>query len=513
VNRNGIAPNDNVLATNPDAFYAPVSSDILENSLETGVNFVSVMAGTNDNLPNPSVGNPTERTAGSSNGSASWDVVDPTQVTGNDYQITFFVDEEEGSPTEGETYWRLTDVTTGQVRLDKQFNQGGGTDVPVVDGIMARVSGPPFDFAPGDGSGGGIIEAANPNGDPCGSGAGSTGGCDGLGNRVWLSISSDGDYYCSSGNGTLDHLKRYITAAVPEDYEIRFTEAGGWGVFAFTDDKICTVPFEIWNIGPGTVDDPSDDRRMIPFINDNDGTGNTWGWGTGEEANFGAPMSDWIYWMEPEDLSPGTTSYDAFAAACVAAGGAGATYPSATDGSTYGYFADFEYKGAGGFVYPIGRLTFCDWSGDGTPPATGVVVRLLTTKPNSPADVFSFSTAEAAGGDPVALEKANFQNASVFPNPYKAYSALENTGTDAQFVTFTNLPTKAKVRVYTLSGRLVRTLEKDDATTFLTWDLQNEAELRVASGLYIVHIEAPDLGEQKVLKLAVMQREDSLQYF
>ncbi|NIR92172.1 MAG: hypothetical protein GWO08_00405, partial [Gammaproteobacteria bacterium] len=42
------------------------------------------------------------------------------------------------------------------------------------------------------------------------------------------------------------------------------------------------------------------------------------------------------------------------------------------------------------------------------------------------------------------------------------------------------------------------------------WDLANHNGLPVASGIYIVHIEMPDLNETKVLKLAVIREQEYL---
>jgi hypothetical protein len=354
-------------------------------------------------------------------------------------------------------------------------------------------------------------------GDSCGPDASSTAGCDNLGNNVWHSLSADGNYLVNSGpdGHTLDALQRYITVAVPYDYEVRFTEGTHWGVFAFEDDMICTVPFELWNTGIGTPDDPSDDRRVIPFINNNDATGPVWGWGTGNDDTFGGhPMSDWIYFMEPDDQSPGSASYDQFAAVCESIG-AGGTYPYATDGSAQGYFADFGYRGAGGFVYPIGRLVFTDYGGVGSPPPAGTTVRIITTKPNSADDSFTFDTGSflASGGEE-PLEVTNFKKINVFPNPYKAYNPLESpSNSDEQFVTFTHLPESVTIRIYSLSGLLIRTLVKSNESPFMQWDLKNESDLRVASGLYLAHIESSELDMNKTLKIAVIQRVQTLERF
>ena len=46
---------------------------------------------------------------------------------------------------------------------------------------------------------------------------------------------------------------------------------------------------------------------------------------------------------------------------------------------------------------------------------------------------------------------------------------------------------------------LIRKLTKDSPITSLDWDLKNQAGIPIASGLYIVHVDVPGVGE-KILK-------------
>ncbi|MEZ4764148.1 MAG: hypothetical protein R3C26_13510 [Calditrichia bacterium] len=68
------------------------------------------------------------------------------------------------------------------------------------------------------------------------------------------------------------------------------------------------------------------------------------------------------------------------------------------------------------------------------------------------------------------------------------------------------------VRIFSLSGVQVRKLTESDKITsdsqFMRWDLRNESGLPVASGIYMVHVEMPDLGATKVLKVFVVQGEE-----
>ncbi|MBL7891003.1 MAG: hypothetical protein JNL63_00125, partial [Bacteroidia bacterium] len=87
---------------------------------------------------------------------------------------------------------------------------------------------------------------------------------------------------------------------------------------------------------------------------------------------------------------------------------------------------------------------------------------------------------------------------NVVPNPYYASSGYETDQADNR-IKITNLPEKCTVRMYTLSGTLIRTFKKDDPKTSLDWDLKNQANIPIASGMYIIHVDAPGVGE-KILK-------------
>ncbi|MEW6196239.1 MAG: T9SS type A sorting domain-containing protein [Bacteroidota bacterium] len=99
--------------------------------------------------------------------------------------------------------------------------------------------------------------------------------------------------------------------------------------------------------------------------------------------------------------------------------------------------------------------------------------------------------------------KEDVEKINVFPNPYYGASEQQIDKYD-RYVTFTHLPNKATIRIFNLAGQLVRKLEKDNSDQFVRWDMLNESRFIVPSGLYIVHIEMPEVGKTKVLKLAVL---------
>ncbi|MFQ5629169.1 MAG: hypothetical protein ACE5I1_10450, partial [bacterium] len=128
---------------------------------------------------------------------------------------------------------------------------------------------------------------------------------------------------------------------------------------------------------------------------------------------------------------------------------------------------------------------------------------IFVSKTNSPQDQFVFETTAPTYDIETAREDA-LRQIKAFPNPFYGpnYSEAE---LPVLAVTFSHLPRRASIRIFNLAGNLVRKLEKDSDSQFFKWDLRNTSGRLVASGLYVAHIDMPDLGVSKVLKLAVVQ--------
>lgn len=85
----------------------------------------------------------------------------------------------------------------------------------------------------------------------------------------------------------------------------------------------------------------------------------------------------------------------------------------------------------------------------------------------------------------------------VVPNPYFGSSAYENSQLES-VVKITNLPPRANITILMPNGSVVRNISKDNTNTFVEWDLTNDFNVPIASGVYIIHIEAPGIGEKVV---------------
>jgi hypothetical protein len=100
---------------------------------------------------------------------------------------------------------------------------------------------------------------------------------------------------------------------------------------------------------------------------------------------------------------------------------------------------------------------------------------------------------------------------NVVPNPYYAYSSYEFSRLDTR-IKITNLPEQCEVTIFNMQGALVRQFSKDDPLTSLDWDLKNYKGIPIASGVYIIHINVPGVGE-KILKWYGVMKAPDLQGF
>ena len=316
---------------------------------------------------------------------------------------------------------------------------------------------------------------------------------------------------------------RTIDEAVgSNNHEMRFSQRCvddpssciGWR--RFEDDLPMEIPFEIWNTG--TTDDPADDYRMLPAILDNGGEAwsesvfpdtmytllEKYDVGGDHPISGGAndPYTDWVYWFDPADTSPGEAGYQAFAAA-----------PG--NGS----------PALGG--EKLARTVLVSWNGwtDSDPdgghpfdgiraplPETGTIFRIITLKPSQPGDTFTLDTGGLGTEAPaLATQQARLDEIGIVPNPYKGVSNYERSQLTDE-VRFTNMPEQATIRIFTLNGSLIKTFRKNSPDRFLKWNLTTDNNLPISSGVYLVHIDVPGVGE-RVIKFAVVKKRVQLNVF
>ncbi len=132
----------------------------------------------------------------------------------------------------------------------------------------------------------------------------------------------------------------------------------------------------------------------------------------------------------------------------------------------------------------------------------------VTTSANGGFPEFSFndkSVLKGATDDEATNKKLAIDLINVVPNPYYAYSTYEPDRNDFR-VRITNLPAQATVTIYTSNGILVRRFTKSDAAqTFVEWDLRNANRIPIATGVYIIHVNCPGVGEKTLKWMGVMR--------
>jgi hypothetical protein len=111
---------------------------------------------------------------------------------------------------------------------------------------------------------------------------------------------------------------------------------------------------------------------------------------------------------------------------------------------------------------------------------------------------------------------------NIVPNPYYAYSSYETSQLDNR-VKIVNLPGKCTITIYSPSGTIVRRFKRDVITTnqsnysdgtvypefnqetSVDWDLKNTVGVPIASGMYIIHVNAPGVGERTIKWFGVLR--------
>ena len=150
-----------------------------------------------------------------------------------------------------------------------------------------------------------------------------------------------------------------------------------------------------------------------------------------------------------------------------------------------------------------------DTTGNQIPPQPGDLFRIVTTKPFRTGDRVEF-TMKGTGFD-IEKAKRDMQNIAVVPNPYVVAASWEASspfrfGRGERKLYFIHLPRKCTIRIYTIRGYLVDTIEHDSTVDDgqEAWNMLNKDGQEISYGVYIYHVDAPGIG-QKMGKFAVIK--------
>jgi hypothetical protein len=118
--------------------------------------------------------------------------------------------------------------------------------------------------------------------------------------------------------------------------------------------------------------------------------------------------------------------------------------------------------------------------------------------------------------------KYTMDKIKVVPNPYVASNMMEPSVVNkylnqSRRLLFTNLPEKCTIKIFTISGILVRELHAPEnaltnyggfgssSSGVLHWDMLNKEGLEIAAGMYFYHVKDDISGEEKTGKFGVLK--------
>ena len=108
------------------------------------------------------------------------------------------------------------------------------------------------------------------------------------------------------------------------------------------------------------------------------------------------------------------------------------------------------------------------------------------------------------------VRRSDLAKVAVVPNPYAGAASWEpattSVGRGERRVFFIHLPRKCSIRIYTMAGRLVQSLEHDSSVDDgqESWNLVSRDGMDIAFGVYVFHVDAPGVGTT-IGKFAVLK--------
>ena len=425
--------------------------------------------------------------SGAGDGTVFAIVVDPALLTGHDYKVIF-----DDITNPGTVTWSLIDITdNNRVVLSNQANQAGDAEYTITDGLQLKVVGPPP----------GMKDWSIPKGTRRFTWAGADWGLEGFTGAIGKAFNN------WFGNST-------VTDADLKTVKLTLATVDVNGNFDVNDPNV-SYGYRYLR----RANQPPAEPQFAPFIV-NPGEGYAY-----QDFTKGVPLTAWNMETDP----PTRLAVGVFENNVVGGFVDGKYWPGSSN--TTDNTVSREFLFVFGTPYSItpepnlqidalnNELPIMWWvavnrRGDAvfSPGASGddeflIIANHISTS----ADEFTFSTKASTFNSSLAKEDVGKIN--VFPNPYYGFQYRE-TAPNNKYVTFSHLPDNAIIRIFDISGVLVKTINHVSTSgQFDTWNLQNDSNLPVASGIYIVYVDMPDLGTTKVLKLAVIQEQQILKVY
>ncbi|HQU71072.1 MAG: T9SS type A sorting domain-containing protein [Calditrichaeota bacterium] len=434
--------------TTADDYVLP--GGIFGKPLQTGR--FTVMPGGSENVPFGS--SEASRVAGISEGRLSVEVLDPDAVKGDTYQVSFF-----GNGN----YWKIDNQTTGTNVLDSLTFQAvdqNTVSFPVVDGVAFQL----YDVADSLKSVAVTADSVWLQGNKL----------SGFGDSLLFNWGFDLAVYAQN-NPSIERVGINVNTQKQDYFPVRLVvdtaPSAATQAYYYTRNQQLFLANFYGGLVNSTVSafdmsDPNNPRQLNILYNALNG-----------ELLFTPGNTNLIMVMN--------TDYNT--------------------GDVYNPNGGREFRED---VYMVANLELATGAGLG---ASQMIFDVTPSRPNNDEVVYEVATADLLPVQSEEEKQDMLGMVNIVPNPYYAYSAYEESY-DAPVLKFTHLSGPATIRIFNLAGQLVKTIEKTDSAVETSWDLRNEVGLRIASGMYIAHIEVRGVGE-KVLKFGVIQREDRIDRF
>ncbi len=307
------------------------------------------------------------------------DIIDPAVTTGDDYQVTFSIADEE-------VLYSIQNLSSLDIVLQNQHVE---VPSPVFEGIQVTVTILPSQIRD-------VLEVSyggNPVDPPVH--VFRTGDREGEGGN-----NSTDDYAFIGGiTGSFSDIAILEANANFDDFEIRFDgnpEGRNKYVYAFTATGTIDVPFSIWNLGH-TPDDPSDDKQLIAVGFDHSGNFEAYDGGAAPADGGPGTMFDLIYGFDlannpaADFNDDGVIDYDDFLQDL-----------ENNQGDVSSSFFARPYTNRA-TTQILSRLAMVALSGDPNEiPPVGTTIRIVTSEPLTENDIYEFSTPDFGLFSPVA---------------------------------------------------------------------------------------------------------------
>lgn len=385
-------------------------------------------------------------------------VYNPATTSGETFHLKF------DTVSAGNFHWTLTHVTSGRVLYSNITDLSGTIPFSVKESGFNLFVASPL--------------------------AGVKSVTDAAGVNVFGPTSTDPTYAVLSDSGTLTGTLAAFgnSTGTGRNFEIRFDGTGSLVVRnAIVGTSFYRAPFSVWDVGR-TPSDTS--RQVVAYAR----------WDLDA-----ATQSEWNIEAAPFILNG--VPYSVFEAIGVTA----ISYPDTATFAVSAFRTPIQTAALNGSHPNNAFRGVRIVARSGVRPPDGTTIRFKKYLELRPGDVKAITPTKVVIGDKERARR-DVVRINAFPNPYYGLNRAE-TDRNVRFITFNHLPERAVIRIFNLSGTLVRTIDKTDPSQFQRWNLQNNNGLPVASGIYIVYIEMPDIGETKTLKVAIIQEQQFLRNY